>query len=65
MPEHWKAQRTEQAARALVTREAQARMRGKTSRQQLLEALEASRAPRELPEPEGGDDASVQRHALR
>lgn len=65
MPEHWKAQRTEQARRTLVTREAQARMHGKTARQQLLEALEASRAPADLPEPDDADDASAQRGVLR
>lgn len=65
MPEHWKAQRTEQARRTLVTREAQARMQGKTARQQLLEALEASRAPSDLPEPDDADDASAQRGVLR
>lgn len=65
MPEHWKAQRTEQARRTLVTREAQARMQGKTARQQLLEALEANRAPADLPEPDDADDASAQRGVLR
>lgn len=44
---------------------AENRMRNRTARQQLADAMEASRAPRDLPEPDDGDDASAQRHALR
>lgn len=65
MSERWKQDHIDHARRTLVTREAQARMHGKTARQQLAEALDASRAPRDLPEPDDGDDASTQRHALR
>lgn len=65
MSERWKQDHIDHARRTMVTREAQARMHGKTARQQLAEALDASRAPRDLPEPEDGDDASKQRHALR
>jgi sRNA-binding protein len=64
-PGCWKHQHIEHARRSLVTREAQARMAGKTARQQLADALDASRAPRELPEPDDGDDASTQRGVLR
>ena len=65
MADAWKQDHIDHARRTLVTREAQARMHGKTARQQLAEALDASRAPRDLPEPDDGDDASTQRHALR
>lgn len=64
-PEPWKHRHIEHARRTLVTREAQARMAGKAARQQLADALDASRAPRDLPEPDDGDDASTQRGVLR
>ena len=65
MSDHWKQDHIDHARRTLVTREAQARMHGKTARQQLAEALDASCAPRDLPEPDDGDDASTQRGVLR
>lgn len=65
MSDHWKQDHIDHARRTLVAREAQARMHGKTARQQLAEALDASRAPRDLPELEDGDDASTQRGVLR
>jgi len=41
-PGCWKHQHIEHARRSLVTREAQARMAGKTARQQLADALDAT-----------------------
>lgn len=70
MPEHWKAQRTEQDRRSLlrmggkVTPEARKRMQC-TAREQLADALQASRAPTDLPDPDDADDASAQRGVLR
>lgn len=41
------------------------RMRTRTAREQLAEAMEASRAPVDLPEPDDADDASTQPGVLK
>lgn len=65
MTDHWQSPRVDQARRMLITREAHARMKGKTARQQLLEALQANRVPANLPEPDDADDASAQPGVLK
>lgn len=44
---------------------AENRMRNRTAREQLADAMTASRAPTDLPEPDDADDASAQRQVLR
>lgn len=69
MIDPWKAERVEQDRRRLlrmggkITPEARKRMQ-RTAREQLADAIEASRAPAELPKPDDADDASAQRQVL-
>lgn len=71
MADPWKRERTEQDRRHLarmggkVTAAARQRMQ-RTAREQLADALAASRAPVDLPDPDDGeDDASSQPGVLR
>ena len=67
MAEQWKRDRIEQDRRSLaskVTPAASRRMQ-RTAREQLADALAASRAPLDLPEPDDTDDASTQREVLQ
>ena len=67
MTDAWKQRRIEQDRRSLaskVTPAASRRMQ-RTAREQLADALAASRAPLELPAPDDADDASTQREVLQ
>lgn len=65
----WKREQVERDRQFLVrkmTSAAEGRMRERTAKQQLVEALAASREPqRDHPEPEDADDASTQRGVWR
>ena len=69
MTDQWRADRMEQDRRRLlrmggkITPEASKRMQ-RTAREQLADAIEASRAPVDLPEPDDADDASSRSQVL-
>lgn len=66
--DEWKRERVERDRRAYLrkmTDAAENRMRTRTAREQLADAMAANRAPADLPEPDDADDASAQRHVLR
>ncbi len=66
--DEYKRERREQDRRYLLRKTldaAENRMRSRTAREQLADAMAASRAPAELPEPDDADDASAQRGVMR